>query len=241
MDLQKLRPTHSQWRGPLPTAAEGRARAAQRPATASAAKALAQPPKGRGNELWQKFYADAVARGHAEPERLADTLLRSRERALELEAGRHKTVLVTAPPKPHEAAASAPAKKGRPVVAEAQRCKARTLAGKQCGFKATCNGFCKKHAVGAAPEVGPKWFKVPLGAPLQGVSLKGFLNFGPKDVKRVFGEPNGTSNAVIDMEWLLRFEDDSLVTLFYRKGDDPALHVCGDSVAALSKIRAVLG
>lgn len=240
MDLQKLRPTHSQWRGPLPTAAEGRVRATQKPPAASATKTLAQPPKGRGNELWQKFHADAVARGHPEPERLADTLLRSRERALELEAARHKTILVTVAPKPHEAAASAPAKKGRPVVAEAQRCKARTLAGKQCGFKATCCGFCKKHAVGAAPEVGSKWFKVCDRSALKGISLKGFLNYGPKEVQRVFGEPNGANDSHVAMEWIIRFDDDSLVALFYRR-DDPALHVCGASVAALAKVRAALG
>ena len=146
MDLQKLRPTYSQWRAPLGPAPEGRARPT--PPVAVAKPALA-PPKGKGNELWQKFYNDAVAAKSPWPEKLADTLLRSRERALELQAKRHTTQVTLEPPKPQEAAAANKGKaaKGRPVVHETLRCKARTLTGKQCGFKATCGEFCKKHAV----------------------------------------------------------------------------------------------
>lgn len=147
MDLQKLRPTYSQWRAPLGPVAEGRARPTP---TANAVKQLALPPKGKGNELWQKFYTDAVKRGCPEPEKLADTLLRSRERALELQAKRHTTLVTLDPPTPQEAVVAnkgTVAKKGRAMVHEALRCKARTLAGKQCGFKSTCGEFCKKHAV----------------------------------------------------------------------------------------------
>lgn len=146
MDLQKLRPTYSQWRTPLGPVAEGRARAL--PAAAAAKPALA-PPKGKGSELWQKFYTDAVAAKSPWPEKMADTLLRSREHALELKAKRHTTLPTLEPPRPQEASAvnKGTAAKGRPVVHEALRCKARTLAGKQCGFKATCGAFCKKHAV----------------------------------------------------------------------------------------------
>lgn len=142
MDLQKLRPTHSQWRKPLSAPAEGRVRVA----TASAAKQLAQPPKDKGGPLWQQFYNDAVARGHPMPEKLADTLLRSREHALELESKRHKTMMTTDPPKPSETVAVTKGKK--PVgVHDATRCKALTLEGRRCGFKATCGEFCKKHSV----------------------------------------------------------------------------------------------
>ena len=147
MDLQKLRPTYSQWRAPLGPVAEGRTRL---PTTANAVKQLAQPPKGKGNELWQKFYTDAVQRGCPWPEKLADTLLRSRERALELQAKRHAVKEYTGAPKMQETVAAnkgTVAKKGRAMVHEAMRCKARTLAGKQCGFKSTCGEFCKKHAV----------------------------------------------------------------------------------------------
>lgn len=146
MDLQKLRPTKSQWAQPRLGAEEARARAARRP-VAEVRKALAQPPKGKGNELWQRFYADAVARGHKDPEKLADTLLRSREHALEVEAKRHKLIVTTEKPKPQETAVVATKKAGRAVVSDAQRCKALTLEGRRCGFKATCGDFCKKHAV----------------------------------------------------------------------------------------------
>jgi hypothetical protein len=149
MDLQKLRPTYSQWRAPLGTAAEGRARATAAP-TASAAKHLSHPPKGKGGPLWQQFYNDAVARGHPLPEKLADTLLRSREHAQELEAKKHKALVTTEVPKPSETVAvnKGTAKKGpKPVLHDALRCKALTLEGRRCGFKATCGEFCKKHSV----------------------------------------------------------------------------------------------
>ena len=154
MDLQKLRPTYSQWRAPLDTPIERRAATLQKPQASAVAKPLLQPPKGKGNELWQRFYNDAVARGYPLPEKLADTLLRSRERALELEAKKHKTLVTLDPPKPQEACCTAPPKKGRAMVHEALRCKARTLAGKQCGFKATCGEFCKKHSVADAVVPG---------------------------------------------------------------------------------------
>ena len=40
------------------------------------------------------------------------------------------------------------AKKGpKPVLHDAFRCKALTLEGRRCGFKATCGEFRKKHSV----------------------------------------------------------------------------------------------
>ena len=149
MDLQKLRPTHSQWRKPTASVTEGRIRTASAPGPlCNAAKQLAQPPKGKGGPLWQKLYDDAVARGHPMPEKLADTLLRSREHALELEAQRHKVQPYTEPPKSSETVAvnKGTVKKGRAVLHDALRCKAMTLEGRRCGFKATCGDFCKKHS-----------------------------------------------------------------------------------------------
>ena len=149
MDLNKLRPTYSQWRAPLATAAEGRSRGVT-PPTASAAKQLAQPPKGKGGPLWQQFYNDAVANKHPMPEKLADTLLRSREHALELEAKRHTVKEYTGVPKMQETVAANKGtvkKAGKPVLHDALRCKALTLEGRRCGFKATCGEFCKKHSV----------------------------------------------------------------------------------------------
>lgn len=238
MDLQKLRPTKSQWRAPLDTPAERRAATAPRP-QASAAKALIQPPKGKGNELWQSFYNDAVARGHPLPEKLADTLLRSREHALEIEAKRHKLLVTDKKPTLQETVAvnkgSAP-KKGRAAVHEAHRCKARTLAGKQCGFKATCGDFCKKHSVTDEPVPKATWHRVQNRQVFNGSSLKGYLNFSPAAVKKVFGEP---TRGIDDVEWLVRFEDETLAALYYRH-DDPALHVGGHSIAAIAKVREAL-
>jgi hypothetical protein len=239
MDLNKLRPTYSQWRTPLGPA-EGRARPT--PPAAVAKPALA-PPKGKGNALWQKFYDDAVAAKSPWPEKLADTLLRSRERALELQAKRHTTLPTLEPPKPQEACATAKgaaAKKGRPVVHEALRCKARTLAGKQCGFKATCGEFCKKHAVEDAEVPVVKWHRVPDPLVFKGTSLKGYLNFSQAAVKKVFGEPTTTvRDGHTVPQWLVRFEDETLAALYYYH-DDPALHVGGASIAAIAKVREAL-
>lgn len=243
MDLQKLRPTHSQWRAPLDTAAERRAATLQKPPARTAVKTLLQPPKGKGNELWQKFYNDAIQRGCPEPEKLADTLLRSRERALEIQAARHKTLVTLDPPKPQEAAVAnkgTATKKGRAMVHEALRCKARTLAGKQCGFKATCGDFCKKHSGADAALPAETWHRVRDPCVFNGTSLKGYLNFSPEAVKKVFGEATTTvRDGKTVTEWLVRFGDETLAALYYYHGD-PALHVGGSSIAALAKVRAAL-
>jgi len=145
MDLNKLRPTYSQWRSPLGPVAEGRTRPAP---AANVAKQLAQPPKGKGGPLWQKFYNDAVAQRHPMPEKLADTLLRSRELSLELDAKRHKAKVTTEVPKPSETSAvNKGTAKAKQVLHDACRCRAMTLEGRRCGFKATCGEFCKKHNV----------------------------------------------------------------------------------------------
>jgi hypothetical protein len=150
MDINKLRPTYSQWRAPTASVTEGRIRAAAAPGPlCNAAKNLAHPPKGKGGPIWQKFYDDAVARGHPLPEKLADTLLRSREHALELEAKRHAVKEYTGAPKMQETVAvnKGKVKGSKPVLHDALRCKALTLEGRRCGFKSTCGDFCKKHSV----------------------------------------------------------------------------------------------
>lgn len=53
-------------------------------------KAAPAPPKGKGGELWQKLYADAQRAQMADPEKFADSCLRARERALDLDAQRAK-------------------------------------------------------------------------------------------------------------------------------------------------------
>ena len=82
------------------------------------------------------------------PEKLADSMLRSRERALELQEARPKLIVTDIKPKALEVAvANKTVPKGRKVIHEALRCKAKTLEGRQCAFKSTCGDFCKRHAV----------------------------------------------------------------------------------------------
>lgn len=146
MDLKKLRPTHSQWRGPLMTAADAHQRCRAPPVPS--APEQAGPPVDRGSDLWWGYYHDALLRGHPNPEKMADTSLRSREKALALAAARPSTQKTLAPPKPSETVvAAAKPKGGRRVLHDAFRCKALTLEGRRCGFKATCGDFCKKHSV----------------------------------------------------------------------------------------------
>ena len=76
--------------------------------------------------------------------KLDASIARFKAHTLELKAKRHKIVRIDEPPKPHE---SAHVEKGKRVVPAAARCQAKTLEGKQCGFKATHGHFCKKHAI----------------------------------------------------------------------------------------------
>jgi len=64
---------------------------------------------------------------------------------LELRAKRHKVQLYTEKIKPNESMHSEK-KKGAPAPDKC-RCKAKTLEGKQCGFKSTHGDFCKKHSI----------------------------------------------------------------------------------------------
>ena len=114
------------------------------PPNGSEPKKARPPPKGQHSDMWWGFYHDALQRNHPDPEKMADTALRAREKTLALKAARHKVVVTLDPPKPQETAV---APKRKTVVPSGQRCKAMTLNGKQCGFKATCGEFCKKHAV----------------------------------------------------------------------------------------------
>jgi len=128
------------------TAAEARQRV-RAPPVAVAKPQVVTPPKGHGGELWWAFYHDALARGHPDPEKMADSSLRAREKAKALEAARPAVKLALEAIKPQETAVNEKAaRKAKVVPHEAFRCKALTLEGRRCGFKATCGDFCKKHA-----------------------------------------------------------------------------------------------
>jgi hypothetical protein len=128
------------------TAAEAHQRVRAAPNTVP--KTTPAPPEGQHSDLWWGFYHDALQRHHPDPEKMADSALRARERALALKEARHKVMLTLEPPKPSETVAvNKGTKKAKPVVHDSLRCKALTLEGRRCGFKATCGDFCKKHAV----------------------------------------------------------------------------------------------
>ena len=105
-----------------------------------------RPCVNKESDLWKKLFNMAKDSGHPDPEKMADTALRAREKSIALMAGRHKLLMTKDPPKPAETVAVAAAKKGRTVPAAGCRCKAMTLENRQCGFKATTGDFCKKHA-----------------------------------------------------------------------------------------------
>jgi hypothetical protein len=144
MDLQKLRqPTHTATEAAIARASTQARTARHVPVVPP--RQQPPPPVGKGGPLWQGFYAAALLSNHPDPEKLADSSLRMREKTLAIEAKRPKTLQTLKKPTPAEAAAKAP-RKAKPVLHDAFRCKAKTLEGKQCGFKATCGAFCKKHS-----------------------------------------------------------------------------------------------
>ena len=73
-------------------------------------------------------------------QKLEASIARFKARTLELHAKRPRVVVVTTAPKPQESA-------HKEKVTLDKKCRAKTLEGKQCGFKASCGEFCKKHAI----------------------------------------------------------------------------------------------
>jgi hypothetical protein len=74
------------------------------------------------------------------------SVARFKARTLELKAKRHAIIQIDKAPKPQEAAHSEKAR-GRVLPPASCRCRAKTMEGKQCGFKAVVGDFCKKHAI----------------------------------------------------------------------------------------------
>ena len=149
MDLAKLRPTYSQFRSERVSVEDGHARMHVPPPAVPKKTALA-PPKGKGGELWQKLYDQAVVNKHPDPELIADSMLRTREKTLKIDAERHKLQKTDKVPKPAETvvAAKTGVKRAR-VLPYDCRCTATKMDGKQCEFKRhpDCGKFCSKHAV----------------------------------------------------------------------------------------------
>jgi len=95
----------------------------------------------RGGPVWERMLEAAKASGHPYPEKLADSMLASREKALAIKADRPRTNLV-----PFQAERVVP----KTVKDTGAKCKATTLAGKPCPYRATFCGFCSKHTPSAA-------------------------------------------------------------------------------------------
>lgn len=77
--------------------------------------------------------------------KLDASIARFKARTLELRAKRHTTVRIEDVPKSRESAHTE--KTARTLPAAACRCQAKTMEGKQCGFRAVAGAFCKKHAI----------------------------------------------------------------------------------------------
>jgi len=95
----------------------------------------------KGGPVWERMLEAAKASGHPDPEKLADSMLASREKALAIKDARHHTNLV-----PYQAERGVP----KPVKDTGAKCKATTLANKPCPYRATFCGFCSKHTPSAA-------------------------------------------------------------------------------------------
>lgn len=93
--------------------------------------------------VWNRVYRDAVATGHPDPTKLANTVVKFREKSITLKKARPAVKITTDPPKLVEITKP---KHKKVTVQDALRCKALTLEGRRCGFKAVCGEFCKKHA-----------------------------------------------------------------------------------------------
>jgi len=147
MDIRKLRtPTFTATEYMI--ARTGTQTRMKLPASVIMTKPQPEPPAGKGGDLWNSFYAEALLRNDPDPEKMADSILRARERSMAITSARHKTKLTLIKPKPLEAVSNNKGpKNAKGVLHDAFRCKALTLEGRRCGFKSTCGDFCKKHSV----------------------------------------------------------------------------------------------
>jgi len=176
-----------------------------RPVPAPREKVEKPPPKGKYGEEWTRYFESAKQDGFVDPEKFADSALRTKELALELESKRHKIL-----------------RTNKKVSTGMEICKARTLKGEPCKFKATCGEFCKKHA--------PMWImlnKKPGG------TEKGFICVEKQVVESVFGKPNG------EKEWNLEIDGTKLSMAY--KNEDSSLHIVSITIDSIVKVRKILG
>jgi hypothetical protein len=187
-------------------------------------------------EVWRSYHAGALRDNHPDPERFADAAVRSREIAMRQKAERAKVQVLSETPRPLAPEPGSVRTKPSAKAAGA-KCQAKTLEGRQCGFAATCGQFCKKHAPKEPPRAS--FQLVTDMRRFVNTRLKGYVNAKPSVVTKVLGKPNGVTDDKIEMKWLMVFADGTPVTLFYSR-DDPSLHVCGEDVGVIGRIRQLL-
>ena len=235
MDLKAFRtPTHTA----LELAAARAGTQARTPRLVhSAVKAARVLEPVARSEIWKQYHAGAIRDGHPEPERFADAAVRERTQTLLKKEKRSKVAFLSDPPKPPTAAMEASGKPSARTKTAGAKCQAKTLEGRQCGFAATCGPFCKKHA--PKEPLGPAFQLVTDARRFTNARLKGFVNAKPSVVNKVLGPPNGLPNDLIESEWKLVFSDGTPATLFYTR-TDPSLHVCGEDVGIIGRVRQLL-
>ena len=234
MDLKALRaPTHSAAELALARAST-QARAPRLVQAVTKLERVTKPVAR--SEIWNQYYTGAVRDNHPEPERFADAAVRSREIAIQKKAKRAKVQVLSETPRPLAPEPGSVRTKPSAKAAGA-KCQAKTLEGRQCGFAATCGQFCKKHAPKEPPRAS--FQLVTDMRRFVNTRLKGYVNAKPSVVTKVLGKPNGVTDDKIEMEWLMVFADGTPATLFYSR-DDPSLHVCGEDVGVIGRIRQLL-
>lgn len=237
MDLTKLRPTYSQFRTETLSVEDGRARMHVAPPVAK--KPALAPPQGKGGEVWQKLYNQAVEDKHPCPEKCADSVLRAREKSLKIEAGRHKLQKTDKVPKPAETvvAAKTGVKRAR-VVPTGSRCAATKMDGKQCEFKRhpDCGKFCSKHAVPCHAFTTHAWGELGLGT-----SLQGYAVLKKEELIKKLGPPNNFCDEKTESDWQVKLEDGTVLNFYYYHESKKKLHIGGKDASVLPKAKKLLG
>ena len=237
MYLTKLRPTYSQFRSERVSVEDGHARMHVAPPLPQ--KPALAPPIGKGSEVWQKLYNQAVEDKHPYPEKCADSVLRAREKTLKIEANRHKLQKTDKVPKPAETvvAAKTGVKRAR-VVPVGSRCVATKMDGKQCEFKRhpDCGKFCSKHAVPSRAFTTHAWGELGLDT-----SLQGYAVFKKEDLIKKIGPPNNFCDEKTESDWQVKLEDGTVLSLYYYHESKKKLHIGGKDASVLPEAKKLLG
>ena len=240
MNLSKIRQTQGLFRTERLSFEEAHARVHVVPEITP--KLIRPPPKGKGGELWQKFYDMAIQEKTPMPEKFADSMLRMREKTLELKAARRKLQVTDKVPKPQETSVvnkgTTGVKRGRSLPPVDQRCRATKMDGKQCEFKrhAECGEFCSKHAVPSRAFTTHAWGELGLDT-----SLQGYAAFKKEDLIKKLGPPNNFRDEKTESDWQVKLEDGTVLNLYYYQESKKKLHIGGKDASVLPKAKKLLG